>query len=240
MVLENKLGDLMINGFGSSNGGHFDRAIINGKGTVNGDLQCHFFECNGSGTVNGDIKSEKVKISGNAKIDGKVYTTDLIIEGRGVIKGDTYMNSLVIAGAATVGGNVKGEELKLQGKINIDGDCEVENFKSEGQFTIEGLLSAEQIDIHTYGECSAKEIGGQTIRVKQKNNFLLDLIKTVKSVKLKADLIEGDHITLENTKAKVVRGNHIVIGENCEIDLVEYKETYKVENNGLVKESIQI
>lgn len=240
MVVENKLGDLVINGFGSANGGEFDRVSINGKGTVNGNLQCHFFECNGSGAVNGDIKGETVKISGNAKIDGKIYTTDLKVEGRGSIKGDVYMNKMIIAGTASIGGNVKGEDLKVQGKIVVDGDCEVEAFKAEGQFNVQGLLSAETIEIHTYGESKAKEIGGQTIRVKQKTNFLLNLLKTVKSVQLEADLIEGDHITLENTKAKIVRGNHIIIGENCEIDLVEYKETFKREKNGYVKESKQI
>lgn len=240
MATENKLGDLMINGFGTASGGEFDQVSINGKGTVNGDLQCHFFECNGSGAVNGDIKSEIVKISGNAKINGKVYTTDLKVEGRGVIKGNVLMSKMVISGTSFVDGNVKGEELKVQGKIVVDGDCEVEAFKAEGQFKVEGLLSAETIEIYTYGESRAKEIGGQTIKVKEKSNFLLNLLKTVKSVQLEADLIEGDHITLENTKAKVVRGNQIIIGQNCEIDLVEYKETFKTEKNGYVKESKQI
>jgi cytoskeletal protein CcmA (bactofilin family) len=139
-----------------------------------------------------------------------------------------------------VSGNIKGEELKVQGSIVVGGDCEVETFKAEGQFTVSGLLSAEHIDIQTYGECKAGEIGGQTIRVREKTDLLLGLIKTVKSVKLETDLIEGDHIELENTKAKIVRGNQIIIGKNCEIDLVEYKESYQLEKNGRVKESIKL
>lgn len=240
MKVENELGHLMINGLGSSNGGHFDSAVINGKGTVNGDMDCNTFSCNGAVTVNGNVKAEKMKISGTTKITGKIYANSLSVDGRGSFQGDVFFDKMSIAGSGSIGGNVKGEELKIQGRIGVDRNCEVESFKSEGQFSIGGLLSAELIEIHTYGECKAKEIGGQTIKVKQKTNFFLDIIKTVKSVKLAAEVIEGDDISLENTKAKVVRGNHIIIGENCEIDLVEYKDTFKIIGNGRVNKSVQL
>lgn len=71
MKVENELGHLMINGLGSSNGGHFDSAVINGKGTVNGDMDCNTFSCNGAVTVNGNVKAEKMKISGTTKIQEK-------------------------------------------------------------------------------------------------------------------------------------------------------------------------
>jgi cytoskeletal protein CcmA (bactofilin family) len=240
MNVNQQLGNLMINGLGSSSGGNFDSVIINGKGTINGDIQCNSFSCNGSGSVHGDVKGEHVKISGTAKITGKVQSSSVSVDGKGSFKSDVYFNKMNISGMGSIDGNVKGEDLKIQGRISVDGNCEVESFKSEGQFSIDGLLSAETIDIHTYGECKAREIGGQTIRVKQKTNFLLDLIKTVKSVKLSVDTIEGDEISLENTKAKVVRGNQVVIGENCEIELVEYKDDFKVIGNGRVHKSVQV
>jgi cytoskeletal protein CcmA (bactofilin family) len=240
MNVQNELGNLMINGLGSSNGGHFDSVTINGKGTVHGDIKCNSFSCNGAGTVNGDVKAEKVKINGNTKINGKIHASTVSVDGRGSFKNDVFSEKMSISGSVSIDGNVKGEELKIQGRIGVNGNCEVEFFKSEGQFSVDGLLSAEQIEIHTYGECKAKEIGGQTIKVKQKTNFFLDILKTVKSVKLGADVIEGDDISLENTKAKVVRGNHIIIGENCEIDLVEYKDTFKIIGNGRVNKSVQL
>jgi cytoskeletal protein CcmA (bactofilin family) len=239
MNVQNELGNLSINGLGSSNGGNFDKVSINGKGTVNGDIDCHSFSCNGAGTVNGAVKAEKMKISGSAKITGKIYSTTLSVDGRGSFKEDVYFDKMSISGSGSIGGNVKGEELKIQGQIGVEGNCEVEYFKSEGQFSIGGLLSAETIEIRTYGECKAKEIGGQTIKVKQETSFFLDLLKVVKSVKLSADVIEGDDISLENTKAKVVRGNHIIIGENCDIDLVEYKDSFKTVGNGRVNKSVQ-
>ena len=45
--------------------------------------------------------------------------------------------------------------------------------------------------------------------------------------KLTVDIIEGDDIYLENTHAKVVRGNNITLGPGCEIELVEYKNDFK-------------
>jgi cytoskeletal protein CcmA (bactofilin family) len=239
-VVMNKLGDLIINGYGSANGGEFDRVVINGKGTVNGQVDCTLLECNGTGSITGDVKSEKVKISGNGKITGNVLSQKLIIEGRASILGDAQTTNMIIQGKATINGHVKGEELKVQGSITIGKDCEVEIFKSEGQFSIGGLLSADDIYIEIFGECKANEIGGKTIRVKQKSSILLSLIKTIRAVNLVTDLIEGDHIELENTKAKIVRGNNIIIGENCEIDLVEYKETYQLDKNGRVKESVKL
>ena len=40
---------------------------------------------------------------------------------------------------------------------------------------------------------------------------------------LTTELIEGDEIYLENTNAKIVRGNNITIGEGCNIGLIEYR-----------------
>jgi hypothetical protein len=41
--------DLIINGIGSTNGGHFDTVKLNGNGTINGEVVCTNFESNGTG-----------------------------------------------------------------------------------------------------------------------------------------------------------------------------------------------
>ncbi|WP_258535545.1 polymer-forming cytoskeletal protein [Bacillus sp. 03113] len=232
--------NLMINGFGSSNGGEFYQVTINGKGTINGDLKCHDFGCNGTGLVNGDIKADKAKISGNVKVTGNVHHSELIVEGRASVTGDANTTNLRISGKASFGGSVMGEEVRVQGKVVTGGNLEAENFYVEGQFTVGGLLNADQIEIDLYGESKAKEIGGQTIKVKQKGNGFFDLFKSVFQARLESELIEGDYIEIVNTKAKIVRGNHVVIGKNCEIELVEYKEIFKQDKNSSVKKHIQI
>ncbi|MDI5791212.1 hypothetical protein PO124_30810 [Bacillus licheniformis] len=51
-----KMENLLINGFGSSGGGAYQTVELNGKGTINGDIDCERFSCSGTGTVNGDVK----------------------------------------------------------------------------------------------------------------------------------------------------------------------------------------
>lgn len=60
--------NLIINGYGSSNGGEFHKVQLNGKGTVNGNVECEQFECNGYGAVTGDLKSSSARISGSVKL----------------------------------------------------------------------------------------------------------------------------------------------------------------------------
>ncbi|PGE94379.1 cytoplasmic protein [Bacillus pseudomycoides] len=231
---------LIINGYGSSNGGEFHKVQLNGKGTVNGNIDCDEFECNGSGSVNGDLKSENTKISGSGKVDGTVSTENMRIDGKATITKDVKANNLKIAGKGTIGGTLTGEELKIRGQATIDGNCEVDIFSSEGQFTIGGLLSADEIDIDIHGTCRVKEIGGQTIKVRHRPTAFSGLFKTVFGSHLEAELLEGDNIDIDYVKIKTVRGNNVTVGPNCEIGLIEYKGVLHVDKNAKVKEIQQV
>lgn len=236
-----KKGDLVINGFGSSNGGQFHLVTLNGFGTVNSDVECSEFETNGFGTVNGDIKAEKAKVNGKAKIKGKVEGKSLIIDGTAAIEGNVYTEKIKISGKAAISGKVKSEEIEVMGNLTVSEDCEAEIFKVKSLFKISGLLNADQIDIILFGACKAKEIGGQTIIVKKdKGSLLSNLLKPLISTQLETELIEGDKIEIESTNAKIVRGNHIKIGPNCTIGLVEYTDEIEIDKNANVGESRKV
>jgi cytoskeletal protein CcmA (bactofilin family) len=227
--------DLSINGLGSSNGGQFNQVTLNGKGTVNSDLDCTDFECNGSGTVNGNVSAATAKISGNGKINGTFESETLSIDGTAKVKNDVIVKNLKISGKASVGGKIKSEEIKVKGRISVGEDCEAETFKAESQFTIGGLLNADLIDITIFSDCKAREIGGQTILIKQKSS-LLGFLKPFIQTQLETELIEGDKIKIENTKASVVRGNNVTIGPNCSIGIVEYSGELSLDEKAVVKE----
>ncbi|MEH7114473.1 polymer-forming cytoskeletal protein [Neobacillus niacini] len=227
--------DLSINGLGSSNGGQFNQVTLNGKGTVNSDLDCTDFECNGSGTVNGNVAATTAKISGNGKINGTFEGETLSIDGTAKVKNDVIAKNLKVSGNASIGGKIKSEEIKIKGRISVGEDCEAETFKAESQFTIGGLLNADLIDITIFSECKAKEIGGQTILIKQKSS-LLGFLKPFIQTQLETELIEGDKIEIENTKASVVRGNNVTIGPNCTIGIVEYSGELSLDEKAVVKE----
>jgi cytoskeletal protein CcmA (bactofilin family) len=230
-----KRGDLVINGFGASNGGQFEHVSLNGKGTVNSDVDCKQFECNGSGTVNGNVKAAKAIISGNGKIQGNIEGQSLTIDGTAKIANNLYVKKLKVSGKATVGGKVKSDDIKVRGRLTVEGNCEAETFKAESQFLIGGLLTADDIEIKLFGNCKAKEIGGQTIIIKHKA-ALLGLFKPLHQTHLETELIEGDKIEIESTKAHIVRGNNIIIGPNCDIDIVEYTGELTMDKKATVKE----
>ncbi len=78
-------------------------------------------------------------------------------------------------------------------------------------------------------------IGCSKINVEAKRiPFLLSIFKYF-SLFLEAELIEGDDIYLENTKAKIIRGKVVEIGAECEIDIIEYLENLLVANDSSVK-----
>lgn len=145
-----------------------------------------------------------------------------------------------IAGKGTIGGNVTGEEFKVNGQATIEGNCEVDTFSSEGQFTIGGLLSADEININIHGTCRAKEIGGQTIKVRHRSGTLSRLFKTVFGLQLEAELLEGDNIDIDYAHIRTVRGNNITVGPNCEIELIEYTGVLTVDKSANVKEIKQV
>jgi cytoskeletal protein CcmA (bactofilin family) len=233
-------GDLTINGYGASNGGEFNRVVLNGKGTVNTDIDCVDFECNGNGFVKGNLHARTARISGNGKVAGNVECEAVSIEGRGKMEGNADIKKLKISGSATVNGSLKSEEVKVRGRLTVGEDCEAEVFKAECHFSIGGLLNADEVDVRIYGECRAEEIGGQTIIIKQKSSLMGNLFKPFFQNSLEVQLIEGDHIEIENTNAKIVRGNHITIGPNCTIGLVEYTGSLTKNKKANVNESIKL
>jgi cytoskeletal protein CcmA (bactofilin family) len=231
-----KRGDLLINGFGSSNGGSFNSVSINGKGTVTGDVECSDLDFNGSGSITGNVVvNHHAQFNGHGKIKGNMESQFLTVEGEAGVTGNLMVKKLKVSGKANVGGKIKGDEIEIKGRLTVGEDCEAEMFKAESQFTIGGLLNADLIDITIFADCNAKEIGGQTILIKQKNS-LLGFFKPFARNQLKSECIEGDKVEIENTIAGIVRGNHVVIGANCEIEVVEYSGEFTMDKNSIVKD----
>ncbi|WP_040205617.1 polymer-forming cytoskeletal protein [Neobacillus jeddahensis] len=234
-------GDLVINGLGSSNGGQFNLVSLNGRGTINNDIDCNVLDSNGTGFLKGNVKATKAKVNGTARFEGSIEAEKLQVEGTAKIEGNLFVKQLKVSGKTAVGGKVKSEEIRLRGIFSVGEDCEVERFKGKYRFTIGGLLNADQVDVEIYGDCRAKEIGGQTITVKQHTgSFIGTLFKPFYKTQLEVDLIEGDKIYLENTSAKVVRGNQVRIGANCQIGIVEYSEEFSQDKHAVIDDVRQV
>jgi len=231
----NRRGELVINGLGSSNGGHFSLVRLNGSGVINSDLECEELECNGSGTLKGNVAATNVNVNGNARFHGTIEGEKMKVDGTAKVAQNLLVKNVKVSGKVNVEGKVKAEQINIHGIFTVGGDCEAESFKGKYRFTIDGLLNADEIDVEVYGECRAKEIGGQTITVKQhKGSFIGAIFKPFFKNQLETDLIEGDKIVLENTVAKVVRGHQVKIGPNCQIGVVEYTDEFSQDKNSTV------
>ncbi|MFI5144671.1 MAG: polymer-forming cytoskeletal protein [Ignavibacteria bacterium] len=238
--------DLKINGAGNTAGGKFNDVIINGVGDINGDVECINFKANGASSIIGNLNSKAAKINGSTSIRGDLTSDELKVNGSAEINGAIEVKESKINGEVKLNGNMKAESVELHGWMKISGDCNAESFVSSGGFSITGMLNADDIEIKLHGPCKAKEIGGEKISVKKGNEFTLK--KIIKSIftswdlngKLSADLIEGDDIELEATKAKIVRGKNVTIGSDCEIELVEYKNSFNQTSKDGVKENKKI
>jgi cytoskeletal protein CcmA (bactofilin family) len=225
-------GDIKINGSGSAGGGTYNSVIIKGSGRIGGDLKCNIFNIGGTGTVEGNLETADGKINGTGTIEGDLNAEKFKINGSGKISGSVSGTDFAVSGSGTVGKNVEVQNIKIEGSTKIGQDCNAEVFTSDGAFEIGGLLNADEVNIRLYGfKSKAREIGGGKITVSLGPSHGLNFIKTIVSIGilnplLEVESIEGDEITLENTTAKIVRGNNVVIGDGCDIGAVEYKGNY--------------
>lgn len=238
--------DLILSGVGSSSGGSFNNVVINGTGKISGDVDCIDFSINGVGSVAGCVKTKSGKINGKGRIEGDFQADEFKANGTSDFGGRVEVKEAKFEGMVCIGGSVAAETLENRGVITVKEDCNSEVFISKGVFTIGGLLNAGNIDISMYASCRAREIGGERITVNKGHSFsLIGIIKSIFpslpiSIGLFAETIEGDDIYLEHTKAKVVRGNNVTLGEGCEVELVEYTGSFRNSGNAVVTENKKI
>lgn len=238
--------DLIISGVGNSAGGVYANVSINGQGKINGDVDCNDFTISGIGNVDGNVKMETGKISGKGRIQGDLKANELRVSGFSQINGSVDANTMKSEGVVNIHSNLTTETLENKGVLSVTGDSNSETFISKGSFSVGGLLNAGTIEISLYAPCKAKEIGGEQIKVKMEHSF--HFRRFIKSIfpsldinpGLTVDTIEGDEIYLEYTRAKVVRGNNVTIGEGCEIERVEYKGRFDQSEKSIVKENTKL
>jgi len=214
-----KRNDISIIGEGSSAGGVYGKVKVVGDSSFNDSLVCDQFKCTGTSVVNGSLESTDIKITGTLTL------TERIVDHEGE------------SGRHESSAHAKAEKMKVVGELHLPGDCQAENFKLNGRFTVGGMLTAEHMTLRIMGPSEAREIGGSIISVKNGRGKLLEGLFTSNASNpsiLKANMIEGDNIELENTVAEVVRGDQIKIGPGCQIGTVEYRSSLQIHSQSEV------
>ena len=242
--MENLKGNLNIDGMGTSTGGEFDTINICGMGTITGKVLASKIDVDGAGKFQESVISDEIKISGTASFKDEVKTELLKIDGNGSVAKDTIAKEVFIAGIANFYENLKSEGIKIEGMCTIKGDCEAEVFDVEGQIKINGQLNADAIRINTFFKSEINEVVGSAIEIKRSGNVVTEtlskVLDTVRVNNLAVNTIEGDSISIDYTDARAVRGEHVVIGEHCNVGLVEYSGSLKQHPRAKVGETCKM
>ncbi|QSF43089.1 hypothetical protein [Paenibacillus tianjinensis] len=210
--------NLKVLGTSSSLGGYFLEIKVTGECKFAGDVDCQSLSLTGETAVSGSLRMEKLKMTGELSVKKRM-------EG-GMLRGHGEVQA----------GSVSARQLKFSGSLEVGGDCEAEELQVSGALRIKGLLSAETLQLTLYGPSSAAEVGGSTITVKRSKTKTLLHLGQGQDMVFTSGLIEGDYVELQNTYAGTVRGEKIIIGPGCVIQLVEYRDYLEIHKSATVLE----
>lgn len=231
-----------IAGAGKLSGGVYDKVKVAGSGKIEGDIEANNITTAGSCKIEGKVKTKRMKTAGSCKILGDVEAEELQTAGSCSIEGKVQADLFKSSGAQSVLKSVTAKEIEFAGACKVGGDVEADYFTSHGSINIGGLLSADEIQIKLGGRSKVREIGGERIEVRRYGKGWRSIFSFGNwgLGSLETQTIEGDEIYLEATKAKVVRGKKVFIGEDCEIDTVEYEESLDVHESSTVKDRVKL
>ncbi|MBE7681594.1 polymer-forming cytoskeletal protein [Paenibacillus sp. P13VS] len=233
--------DLNVSGLSQTAGGAFHRVSIDGMAKVNGNLDCTSLSVNGTLKMHGALSAESATINGMCTLNGPLNSSRVRVDGLTTIHGNLSSPELEVNGKCTVRGRVDGERIDIGGMITIDGDVQCESLNVQGNIKISGFLNAGSVEIKLHTSSSAKEIGGERIDIRRKEQSgFWKSIGLGGTPSFKTSLIEGDEIVLEDMEADIVRGSKVYIGRGCSIKLVEYSGELEIDPDAKVGSSQRI
>ena len=239
------LNSLNVEGLGTYAGGEFDRVNISGKGTITGDLTCRLLDISGMSTIQGSVTCERIRTSGMGKIHKNVITDEIDISGTMEFFEDVETKSLHSTGMTKIQQCLKSTSISSTGMLTVEGDLNSEEFKLDGMLKCSGFLNCESLELTSRGTSKLNEVGATNIKLTAPahsiNNFLSFFLPDfLKESKVIANVIEGDHVYLENCEVKIVRGKDIQIGPKCRIGLIEHSGTCDVHPDSTVDQINQL
>ena len=191
---------------------------IVGSGVVSGNpVKTHEFKSAGSARVQGSLIAEVARIAGAFSFEGDVQVEEFRSAGSVRVAGNLQAETIESSGALQVGGKIQVEDISASGSLQVKGPVQAEDFHSSGAIRIDGGLKAEDVYIDLGGSSKVTSIEAEDVQVKATGGFF-----RVRG-ELAVDRIEAEDIELEATTAAFVKGESVVIGPHCKIDIVEAK-----------------
>jgi cytoskeletal protein CcmA (bactofilin family) len=225
-----------------------------GSCRVSGDVRAERMKTAGSCVINGDVQADEVKIAGTQTVEGTLKAKEITSAGSLKVTEDVEAEKFLSRGGFEIGGLLSAEEIKIElggGKVSEIGGTRIEVRRRGRSFwgwrrqpRVHVRIGRDLEDLGETLESVFEDLGriGEEVEraVGEGLGYAFGWPEGRGSGYLEADTIEADEIFLENTKARVVRGKKIQIGEGCEIESVEYSESLEVAPGAQVKEQKKV
>jgi cytoskeletal protein CcmA (bactofilin family) len=182
------------------------------------DVECSTFKSSGALKSEGSIKAVLFKAAGAVKILGSLEAPQISVSGGASIGKDVITEVAKFGGSVTVGGKISAKELHVGGSIEVKGE-----------------VLADTFELILNGKSTLDEVYGDEITIEKEWSFGSSQPK-----RAFVNLIEATKIELAHTTCKKVSGDVVVIGEGCDIGLVEYKVSLEIHKKAKVKEQVKL
>ncbi|SDT11109.1 Polymer-forming protein [Paenibacillaceae bacterium GAS479] len=221
-----ELKDKQLSGIGVMKGGMARKTRIDGVASVREDLDSESLVVNGTADFKGSIKAGNIDINGMAGVAGQLVTELCLVNGKLSVEESMVAREIKVNGGLKVHGSCKSERLICEGKLKLDALSTGElRLKLEGKSIIRELTASR---IEVVGESGwSRSVWQKLLPMSTENG-------------LSAQTIKGDDIYLERTTAGIVRGARVVIGDGCEVGLVEYSGELDVHRGAVVREQRRV
>lgn len=229
--------DMRISGASTMPGGDYGKVSISGSGKVQGNLRADSIRCSGSAKVQGNVTTDDLSCSGSCALQGDVHAKEVEISGALKVEGNLTSQKIHVSGGIKIEHALHCNSLKVSGGLSVGEDVEAEEAYLNGGTKIAGLLNAEKIEMMSSPSSKIKDIGCASLKVRREKSGLLKRVFGI-DYALEVDSIEADRVDLEYTKADVIRGNDLHIGQGCRVRRVEYTGTCRAEE-GTVEELVK-
>lgn len=226
--------DVSVMGSGSSAGGLLGKVRINGDGRISDSADCFVFRCNGSAGVEGSMRCEDARVNGHLSVRDDLETEQIKVNGGLKAGGSARIGVGHINGDLDIGETLSAVRLTVNGTLEAGGEIGVEHLNVRGAVESGDALYGKEIRFKLFSSSRVKRMMGERISV-----TVSLLPRMIGRTKLEVDIIEGDEIVLEHTRADMVRGRRVKIGPGCTIGRVEYSETFDSDRNSDVADVIR-
>ncbi|HZK34272.1 MAG TPA: hypothetical protein VFD33_03045 [Bacillota bacterium] len=237
----NFTGSVAVGKISISGMGKFQRDVTSQKIGVSGVIRiggktqaAEKISVAGMGGFGSLVETDKLSVSGKVDIGERLTCSNLSNSGHVSVGGEVQTSKLSVSGVCQVGQSLDAKEADVSGILKTGGNADINKLKCSGVINIGGDLNADTIYMDIYkNKCNVKgHIRAQSITVEHNRGTGRGKLEASKIYAEKADLVD--------TRARLLKGRDIKLGNKCIIERVEYYGSLDLVDGAVVKESVKL